>query len=588
MKKLFFVATVSLLTMELASLLPAYADEKNFTLDPLSSQSSVDNACNGATIDASGEDCTYIVVDNNESVSIGDPPWITITAVVDTDGDGVPDDSDNCINAENDDQRDTNSDGYGNRCDPDLNNDEVVTVTDFLILRDQLNKAGSDADLNGDGLVTVTDFLILRSYLNQPPGPSGVVPQCAAGDGFGYADALSATGSTLSVWLQNSAGSSVTVNGVDNSNPILPFTFNWGDGNETTGWFPQEHSYSDTGKNYIVTVTAHYSGQATSDALLLVRFEPVSIRKVVEAPALAVTFPNENVILGTRLYSPPLLSHFDDSFFSQVSREVVEYVLTVAATLQYEYVNHDLFLIDGGFRQVVLLDTNITGGMYSLWYTNPVAFGAGTTAFSGTPAYSSFFHEMGHNVTLNSPADLYYGGRIDGQANAIYSETMAQIVAHVTAYDIVNQGVAMGLSCDLIFDIRENALQTARFVRQQFDSYIAAGMPFASWNIPSTPTDETFRTFMTLAYVFLNHAQNDGNGFSAPLKRMMLFLQNTDNVLLIQSVRFFDTAAADMIRATLMVTAISYAFETNLSAEFQALNFPVDGAFHDQLYNAAP
>ena len=33
-----------------------------------------------------------------------------------------------------------------------------------------------EADLNGDGLVTVTDFLLLRGDLNQPPGPSGVVP----------------------------------------------------------------------------------------------------------------------------------------------------------------------------------------------------------------------------------------------------------------------------------------------------------------------------------------------------------------------------------------------------------------------------
>jgi len=45
-----------------------------------------------------------------------------------------------------------------------------------LVLRGVLNTADPDADLNGDGIVTVTDFLILRGDLNQPPGPSGLMP----------------------------------------------------------------------------------------------------------------------------------------------------------------------------------------------------------------------------------------------------------------------------------------------------------------------------------------------------------------------------------------------------------------------------
>jgi len=94
----------------------------------------------------------------------------------DIDGDGVDDSIDNCKTEPNADQRDTNGDGYGNICDPDLNNDGLVTVTDFLILRGVLNTDDADADLNGDSLVTVTDFLILRSGLNQPPGPSDIAP----------------------------------------------------------------------------------------------------------------------------------------------------------------------------------------------------------------------------------------------------------------------------------------------------------------------------------------------------------------------------------------------------------------------------
>jgi len=98
------------------------------------------------------------------------------TPAPDGDGDGIADMDDNCSTLSNPLQRNTDGDIYGNRCDPDFNNDGLVTVTDFLILRSRLNTTDPDADLNGDGVVTVTDFLILRGFLNQPPGPGPVVP----------------------------------------------------------------------------------------------------------------------------------------------------------------------------------------------------------------------------------------------------------------------------------------------------------------------------------------------------------------------------------------------------------------------------
>lgn len=54
-------------------------------------------------------------------------------------------------------QRDTDGDGYGNRCDGDLNNSGLVTTADFAILRSVLNQSASAsptaaaADLNGSG-----------------------------------------------------------------------------------------------------------------------------------------------------------------------------------------------------------------------------------------------------------------------------------------------------------------------------------------------------------------------------------------------------------------------------------------------------
>ena len=51
-------------------------------------------------------------------------------APVDSDSEGVVDDLDNCTLIANDDQRD---DGYGNICDPGLNNDGSVNFVDISL-----------------------------------------------------------------------------------------------------------------------------------------------------------------------------------------------------------------------------------------------------------------------------------------------------------------------------------------------------------------------------------------------------------------------------------------------------------------------
>lgn len=95
---------------------------------------------------------------------------------VDNDGDGVEDASDNCTIISNADQRDTDGDGYGNRCDPDLNNDNIVNGLDTGLMRQRLLSADPDADFNGDGIVNGLDTGILRPYLLKAPGPSGKAP----------------------------------------------------------------------------------------------------------------------------------------------------------------------------------------------------------------------------------------------------------------------------------------------------------------------------------------------------------------------------------------------------------------------------
>ena len=97
------------------------------------------------------------------------------TAPVDTDGDGIADTQDNCSIVANADQRDTNADGFGNACDPDLNNDLIVNFGDLGLLRSVFFGADPDADFNGDGAVNFTDLGVLRAFFFAAPGPGAAV-----------------------------------------------------------------------------------------------------------------------------------------------------------------------------------------------------------------------------------------------------------------------------------------------------------------------------------------------------------------------------------------------------------------------------
>lgn len=93
-------------------------------------------------------------------------------AGADADGDLIADVSDNCTNVQNPLQIDTDSDGHGNFCDADLNNDCVVNVTDLGTLRAVFFGTWPAADFNSDGVVNFVDLGILRAAFFAPPGPS--------------------------------------------------------------------------------------------------------------------------------------------------------------------------------------------------------------------------------------------------------------------------------------------------------------------------------------------------------------------------------------------------------------------------------
>jgi hypothetical protein len=93
----------------------------------------------------------------------------------DDDGDGLPDNVDNCPTVANEDQTDTDGDGQGNACDPDDDNDGVPDGADNC--RYIANPDQADADNDGRGNVCplpVAGQVLISEFRLRGQGPPGV------------------------------------------------------------------------------------------------------------------------------------------------------------------------------------------------------------------------------------------------------------------------------------------------------------------------------------------------------------------------------------------------------------------------------
>ena len=97
--------------------------------------------------------------------------YAELAYAIDTDGDTVDDIIDNCVEVPNIDQRDNDSDGYGNVCDMDFNNDCFVNAVDLATLRAYYFTPDNRYDINSDGIVDTIDYLLLMKYYFGVPGP---------------------------------------------------------------------------------------------------------------------------------------------------------------------------------------------------------------------------------------------------------------------------------------------------------------------------------------------------------------------------------------------------------------------------------
>lgn len=100
-------------------------------------------------------------------------------AVVDGDGDLVPNQFDNCSVVANGPNQGTNQvdsdlDGYGNRCDTDYDNSLTTTAADFGAFLATFGTANlGETDHDGSGTITASDFAVFLSKFSAPPGAPG-------------------------------------------------------------------------------------------------------------------------------------------------------------------------------------------------------------------------------------------------------------------------------------------------------------------------------------------------------------------------------------------------------------------------------
>jgi hypothetical protein len=96
----------------------------------------------------------------------------------DADADGVPDLIDNCTVQKNPEQIDDDIDGFGNRCDADLDESGVVTINDFNLFRTCFLEAANNqafnlsCDFDGSRTITGLDAKIFSALYGKKPGPS--------------------------------------------------------------------------------------------------------------------------------------------------------------------------------------------------------------------------------------------------------------------------------------------------------------------------------------------------------------------------------------------------------------------------------
>jgi len=444
------------------------------------------------------------------------------------------------------------------------------------------------------GIITVV--LAAFAGIALTPVTSGAAQQPQASAASCYGSLVSGTPLTLGAYVESiNTNGTVEINGVDTQDPTTAFQFSWGDGTPaSSSFFPAQHQYSNVNENYVVTVTATENNGTTQIFSFPVYFVPPPVTPqsisgiAFEIPTQLPTFKTH--FPGTT--TPPNIGVFSSSSFPVYSSADLASILTAISSIDYAFANKNSFLLNGVF-QIDMLEntgTNPDAGL-SFWYTTPMSVGYAPSVMVGPgfPAITWYvlFNEVGKDTALNTPTSLTYGGNTDGGGSEIYAETMGDILSYAAGCQLISNASSYGIGADAKLDIQNAMLSGAALLQGTYNQYVADGAPFSSWNPYNGEPDPTIGTFSTLAWKFIAHAEQQGQGYQVPAQRMMKLLQLFDSSMLESYAPQTNSEAAATFRSTLMVTALSYAFSEDLRGEFEALNFPIDNDTFEQLYEMA-
>lgn len=143
----------------------------------------------------------------------------------DSDADGVPDSTDNCTNVPNRLQIDTDCDGYGNACDFDFDQDQIVGTADFVRVRDQVGFADLLTDVAPpfDGVPNAADeqavFDAINFVVGPGAGPASSSPSCENRTLQGSPYCV--VGWSFAKWSWELSGASITTVSVDPTSSSL-------------------------------------------------------------------------------------------------------------------------------------------------------------------------------------------------------------------------------------------------------------------------------------------------------------------------------------------------------------------------------
>lgn len=106
----------------------------------------------------------YLDMDFTQLASGGNGPdtIVGFAAECDADGDEVPDSLDNAPETANDNQVDADLDGYGNICDADFDNNGIVRIDDFNMMKSVWGGSDNVIDMDSDGVIGIGDFNLLN------------------------------------------------------------------------------------------------------------------------------------------------------------------------------------------------------------------------------------------------------------------------------------------------------------------------------------------------------------------------------------------------------------------------------------------